>query len=99
MEVVEFIEEKGGIYLRSIFLEQAGMKVPQHVHSEDHATLCAAGKARLYVDGVHECDVEAGHAVEVKAGKLHEFESLEPGTRLVCLWTMEAAMRLKEAGF
>jgi quercetin dioxygenase-like cupin family protein len=98
-EIVEFVEEKGGIYFRSILIPKAHTWIPQHVHDEDHATLCGQGSAALYVDGEFSEKVEAGRAVEVKAGKLHSFRSLVDETRLSCVWSLEKAERLKAKGF
>jgi quercetin dioxygenase-like cupin family protein len=98
-EIVEFVEEMAGVYFRSVFLAFAGTTIPQHVHSEDHATLVGNGKARLYVDGKFKQDIEAGHAVVIEAGKKHMFEALEDNTRLICVWSLEAAKRLKGRGF
>lgn len=98
-EIVEFVEEKGGIMFRSILIPKAYTWIPQHVHDEDHATYCGQGSAALYVDGEFAQRVEAGHAVEIKAGKQHSFRSIEDNTRLVCIWDEQKAMRLKAKGF
>jgi quercetin dioxygenase-like cupin family protein len=98
IKIVEFVEELAGIYFRSIFLPFKGTTIPQHTHDEDHATYVGQGSARLYVDGLLEGDIEAGHAVLIKAGKRHVFEALEDDTRLTCVWSLEAAMRLKDKG-
>lgn len=96
-EIVEFVEEVGGIYFRSIVLPFKGMTIPQHVHSEPHATYVGSGAARLYIDYREAVDVQAGHAIEVAAGKRHWFEALEDNTRLVCVWSSEAAAREMKA--
>lgn len=92
-EIVEFVQEVAGIYFRSVLLKKKGMRIPQHVHSESHATYIGAGKVRLYVDYDLACDVEAGNAVEIQAGKRHWFEALEDNTRITCVWSLEAAER------
>lgn len=99
METLEFIEEKGGIYFRSIFLEKAGMRVPQHRHDVDHATYCGAGSALFYVDGELADTVKAGHAVEILKGRAHLFVALEDGTRLTCVFDAAAALELKGKGY
>lgn len=95
-EIVERIEEECGIYTRSIFLPQAGMRVPQHVHPYDHATYVGSGKARVWVDDVWVGDFEAGRLVPVKAGKRHEFLALEANTRLACIHDLKSAHYIKE---
>lgn len=87
---VEFIETVSGIYFRSVVLAR-GEVVEEHVHPHAHATLIAAGKARLWVDGQFRADVPAGSAVEVEANKRHMFQALEPGTRIVCVWRQDIA--------
>lgn len=98
-EAIQFIESFAGIYFRTVRLPDAGMCIPQHTHDEDHATLCSKGSADLYVDGVKTQTLTAGHAAEIKAGRKHEFVSLEADTMLTCIWDVEAAMRVKDKEF
>jgi quercetin dioxygenase-like cupin family protein len=94
--LVESIQENvAGLYLRSVLLFE-GVKIPQHVHPYDHATLVASGSARLYVDGERVGDYYAGTAVEIKANHLHEFEALEDNTRLVCVHHTASAVAAME---
>jgi len=96
---VEFVEEMAGFYFRSIMLESEGDAIPQHMHAYDHATLVCSGRARLWVDGEWIRDIEAGHAVEVKANKSHVFQALSPKTMLSCIHNVESAdsIRAKES--
>lgn len=73
-----------GLYFRSVLLP-LGMRIPQHVHPYDHATLVAQGAASLTVDGRYVGVYYAGQAIEITAGRQHEFMALEHGTRLVCV--------------
>lgn len=93
---VESVQIEGGIYVRSVFLPFKGTTVPQHTHSEDHPTMVCAGRARLYVDGKFDRDIDAGSLVLIKAGRKHLFEALEDNTRISCLWREEVAMRMEE---
>jgi mannose-6-phosphate isomerase-like protein (cupin superfamily) len=95
---VEFVEEVAGIYFRSILLASAGDTVPQHSHDHDHATFVGSGKARVWVDGVWQSDVVAGHAIEIKAGRSHVFQALEPNTRLTCVHDVASAESVKRKG-
>lgn len=97
--MTEFIEEVEGIYFRSVFLPFKGMTIPQHRHDVAHPTLCGSGKARLYVDGRFCCDIEAGHAVPIKAGVDHLFEALEDDTRLTCVFDAARANEIKDKGY
>lgn len=96
--IVQFVDEIAGIYFRSILIPEAGEKIEQHVHPYDHATYCGSGRARLYVNGIFQCDVEAGQAIEVKANLHHQFEALEPNTRLTCVHNTQSAAFIKESG-
>ncbi len=97
--MAESIQFAGKFYFRSIVLEKAGDRVPQHRHDVSHPTLCGAGSAEFYVDGVLAGRVIAGNVVEIEAGKLHEFVALEDGTRLTCVFDAEDAEKLKEKGY
>lgn len=96
-EIVEFVEEKCGLYFRSILLNK-GDSGEQHIHDHDHATYCGNGAASLFVDGDWKEDVRAGHAVEVKAGKKHRFLALEDNTRLTCVHDVASADSIKRKG-
>lgn len=93
--MTEFIDEVAGLYFRSVVL-MAGMRVPQHVHPYDHATLCGCGSAVLYVDGEDRGVVKAGEAILIEANKQHEFEALEDYTRLTCVHDPRSAEAAKE---
>lgn len=99
IDLVEFVEEVEGIHFRSIFLPFKGMRCEQHKHDVSHPTYCGSGKARLYVEGRFAGDVEAGHAVAVKAGKHHFFEAIEDNTRLTCVFDAARAEELTGKGF
>lgn len=96
---VERIEpDVAGFYFRSILLEKAGTPIPQHAHDHDHATLVCSGAARVWIDGEYHGDFGAGRAVEIKAGKLHVFQALEPQTRLCCVHNIESAESVQRKG-
>lgn len=95
---VERIEEVYGLYFRSVFLPEAGMRIPQHVHDHNHATYVGNGRARVYVNDRILGDYEAGQVVPVEAGKKHEFEALEPNTRLTCVHDVASAESIKWKG-
>lgn len=95
---VESIEVVAGLYFRSILLEEAGHVVPQHVHDHDHATMIAAGAARLWVNGIWQRDYQAGQAASIEAGQTHLFQSLAPKTRLVCIHDVASADSIRTKG-
>jgi len=95
---VQFVDEVAGLYFRSILLEKAGFVVPQHVHDYDHASYIGSGAARLWVNGEWIGDYQAGHAIEIKAGKEHVFEALEDNTRIACVHDAKSAESVKSKG-
>lgn len=97
-EIVESIEEVNGLYFRSVLLPKAGMRIAQHTHDHDHATLVGQGTAALYIGGVLSGIFEAGRAVPVMAGQYHAFEALADNTRLTCVHDIASAESVKEKG-
>lgn len=95
MEIVETANEYAGVYFRTVLLPIAGIRVPQHKHSYAHPTLCLTGRAMHFVDGVAVNIISQGEIVEVEANRLHEFESLAPDTRLMCITPADVAERDK----
>lgn len=95
--IVESIEEIAGLYFRSILISK-GVRIPQHVHDYDHATLVGSGSAALYVGGVLAGIYRAGKAVPILANQSHEFEALEDNTRLTCVHDVASALSIKSKG-
>lgn len=95
---VEFIEEVCGIYFRSVLLKARGHTVPQHEHDHDHATFVGAGAVRVWADGRHVGDYEAGRAIPVRAGVKHAFQALKDHTRLACVHDVASAEAIKSKG-
>jgi quercetin dioxygenase-like cupin family protein len=79
------IEESLGFCTRTITL-QKGIQVPQHAHSNDHATLVCNGKVRATVGDMVIGDFEWGQLIPVKAGVEHLFLALADDTRLSCIF-------------
>lgn len=86
---VEYIEDVCGIYFRGICLANALEAVPQHQHDHDHATLVASGAVRVWVENEYLGDFASPKAIEIKAGKAHIFQALEPMTRLYCVHNLD----------
>lgn len=82
---VEFVDEVCGLTFRATLLVNVGDTVPQHVHDYEHATVIAAGKARLWIDGMHKGDYAAFQVIAIEANREHVFQALEPMTRLACV--------------
>ena len=91
-EIVETIHDNVcGLYFRSVLLAKKGDRIAQHGHDHDHANYCGNGAAGVYVDGKMLGIVLAGGAVEIRAGKSHEFVALEDNTRLTCVHDVASA--------
>ena len=78
-----------GIRIEANHLPKAGLLVYQHVHEYDHTTLVASGAIRAWCSGVRLGDFEAPAVLFIKAGELHNFESLVDGTVFYCLHNVE----------
>jgi quercetin dioxygenase-like cupin family protein len=82
---VEIIEEALGFCTRTVTLN-IGTSIPQHAHTEDHATLVCNGSVQAWVEGKNLGHFEAGQLIGVKAGKEHTYLSLSENTRLSCIF-------------
>lgn len=68
--------------------EMVGDTLSSHVHDEDtaHITVVAKGSIKCTGDG-WEQTWECGRVVEIKAFQSHQFEALEPNSRVVNIIT------------
>jgi len=73
------------IFIKQMFLKDAGMYVPQHSHSYEHASMLAHGSVRVWQDGVEIGDFKAAIPINIPAGSKHTFMSLEPNTVVYCI--------------
>lgn len=64
--------------------ENTGDILPNHEHDENtaHITIVAKGSIKVTGDGWTQT-WPAGRVAEIKANQAHEFEALEPNTRVV----------------
>lgn len=92
------IVEAGGLYFRSVLIQDAGTIIPQHTHDHDHVTLVGSGRVRGWQDGECLGDRGPGDIFEIPAGKGHVFQSLEPNTLLTCVHDVESALSVKRKG-
>ena len=96
---VEFIEETKTGYYRSVFIEKMGKCIKQHTHDYAHDTLVCAGRVRGWANGVWVADKGPGEAFTIEVSVEHLFQSLEDGTRLVCIHNKQSVESLKAKGF
>jgi quercetin dioxygenase-like cupin family protein len=93
--IVEFIDEVGGLYFRSMLIPERGDVVQQHVHDHDHVTYVGNGSVVAFADDECLGEIMAGRAIEIKAGVQHKFVALEPKTRITCVHQVNSAESLK----
>jgi len=81
---VEFMVSDG-IFIKQMLLATAGIYVPQHSHTYDHASMIASGSVRVWQDEKLMGDFKAPMPFEIKAGVKHTFLSLEDNTVVYCI--------------
>lgn len=80
---VEF--QADGVFVKQMFIEEAGTLVPQHSHVYDHLSMLATGSIRIWEDGVLKGDKVAPAAIFIKANVKHKFLSLRDKTIIYCI--------------
>lgn len=79
-----------GVFIKQMFIRNAGTCVPQHAHVWDHTSLLAKGSVFCWKDGKLDQRYEAPAAILVKAGVKHMFQSLEDDTILYCIHNLHS---------
>lgn len=84
VDTVEFYSSDG------VFVKLMGMKhkntiVIQHVHKYDHLSLLARGSVLLFKGEEEPVEYKAPEGIEITAGTLHKFMSLEDDTIVYCI--------------
>lgn len=74
-----------GIFIKQMFMDKAGIMVPQHSHSYSHSSMLATGSVRVWRDGEIIGDFKAPIPIEIPAKCKHMFMSLEPNTVVYCI--------------
>lgn len=73
------------IFIKQMFMDRAGIYVPQHSHSYEHASMLASGSVRVWQDDVLIGDFKAPIPINIPARVKHRFMSLEPNTVVYCI--------------
>ncbi len=81
---VEFTLEDG-VFVKQMYLAEAGSVVPQHSHEYAHTSMLAVGSVRVWCDEQLLGDFKAPRPITIKAHAKHTFLSLEPGTLIYCI--------------
>ena len=72
------------IFLKSYFIAEAGMYLPQHSHEYDHTTIIASGAIEVWEDGAHKGEFAAPAMMLIKARTKHLFKVMRPATMIIC---------------
>ncbi len=82
-----------GVFIRQMYLTDAGNVMQGHKHAYNHITLLAAGKLRVTVNG-KVTDFTAPHMIFIHKDHEHHLEALEDRTLAYCIH----AVRDKDTG-
>jgi hypothetical protein len=78
-----------GIFIKQMYLKEAGTMIPQHAHAYDHTSMLAKGRIRAWSGDELMGEYEAPAPIFIKARVKHTFLSLEPGTLIYCIHKSE----------
>ncbi len=81
------------VWVRMMVFKSAGMKNDAHLHTHDHASMLAAGRVKVTVDG-SESEFKAPCLILVHKDQVHQLEALEDNTVVCCIH----GLRDKETG-
>lgn len=73
------------VFIKQLFIKEAGTLVPQHSHVYDHTTMLAVGAVRVWCDGRYIGDYVAPQPILIENGVKHTFMALQPNTLLYCI--------------
>jgi quercetin dioxygenase-like cupin family protein len=84
MSLVNKLFDVGNLTGSIYDFENVGDILPNHVHDEDtaHITIVAKGAIKVTGDGWEQI-WECGRVAEIKSFQSHQFEALEPNSRVV----------------
>jgi len=74
-----------GVFIKQMYLKDAGTIIPQHSHAYDHTSMLARGRIRAWAGDELMGDFEAPQPIFIKARVKHTFLSLEPETLIYCI--------------
>lgn len=80
-----------GVAVKMMHFRHAGMIVPQHAHVYEHATVVAAGAVRAWADDRLLGEFAAPETLVIAPFVRHRFETLMPGTTLLCIHNADRA--------
>lgn len=74
-----------GIFIKQMYLKDAGTLVPQHSHVYDHTSMLAMGKIEAWAGNEYLGEFTAPAPLFIKAKVKHTFLSLVPDTLIYCI--------------
>ena len=80
-----------GLFVKQMYIAEAGTFIPQHSHAYEHLSMLAVGSVRLWKDGELVGDFHAPCGITIEAEAKHLFQSIEPGTMIYCIHNIERA--------
>ncbi len=72
------------IFLKSIFVKDANIYLPQHSHRYDHTTILAVGSIDVWRENAYAGRHTAPAMLFIPANTKHLFKTLVPGTLIIC---------------
>jgi hypothetical protein len=88
------ITAAANLWIRQMFFENIGDIHDGHSHTYDHLTLLAHGRLRVSIIDEQgqriSTDFTAPHMIWIEKGKVHDLESLEPGTVSYCVHALRS---------
>ena len=84
-----------GIFVKQMYLRQAGTRVPQHAHVYAHTTLLAVGKMRVWKEGQLMGDFAAPAPIYIEAKVKHTLMALEDHTLAYCIHNVSRSGRVE----
>ena len=80
------------VFVRMLSFAKAGDTILGHKHPFDHASLVAAGRVKVEVDGV-ETELAAPHLVLVRKDKVHRVTALDDNSVWVCIHALRTGKK------
>ncbi len=74
-----------GVFIKSVYVRNAGTYMRQHAHTHDHTSMIARGSVFVWKDGKLDDRYKAPRLIFIKAGVWHTFQTLEDDTTILCI--------------
>jgi hypothetical protein len=84
-----------GLFIKQIFIRNAGSFVPQHAHVWNHTSLLARGSIFCWKDGKLDQRYIAPTTIYIMAGIKHLFQSLEDDTIIYCIHNLHGEEQVR----